>query len=128
LVRSRKWCFLKRCGADVWGAVTTTHYVDPLGRVDTTTTTPPGGTASTLGFSYRDDGQLATETLDGLLLAQPSYDTAGELASVSYPSGTGNAGNGTSLSAIGKDTAGRPTAQTWTLAGARTMTDTLTRA
>lgn len=65
--------------------------------------------------------------LNNLVIADPSYTSAGELSSVSYPSGTGNGANGTSLSGIGRDPSGRLTSLTWSLAGGVTVTNTVGR-
>lgn len=58
-------------------------------------------------------GRATAQKLDGATVAVSTYTAAGELASVSYPSGTGNGGNGTSLSSIARDNAGRTTGLTW---------------
>ena len=61
-------------------------------------TTPPGGTASVTSFTYDLDGKVETQSLNGDLIANLHYDGAtGLLTSVDYPTGSGNAGNGTSL-------------------------------
>ena len=105
---------------DVWNQTTTTAY-DQAGRLTSTS-----GPAGTHGYVYDNAGRLTAQTLDGQPIANLTYSTAKELTSVSYPGGTGNAGNGTSLSTIGRDTAGRTTGLTWTLNGS-TVTDTVTR-
>ncbi len=88
---------------DVWGDTTTTTY-DQVSRV-----TRSQGPAGTQDFVFDDPGtqRLASQKLDGNTIAIPSYDSAGEMTSVSYPSGTGNGGNNTSLSSIGKDATGQ---------------------
>lgn len=56
----------------------------------------------------KDKGQLTEQKLNGNKVALPGYDTAsGVMTSVSYPSGAGNVGNGTS-GTFGFDTRGRP--------------------
>jgi len=58
----------------------------------------------------------------------PTPVATGELASASYPSGAGNRGNGSSLSGLTRDGAGRLTGLTWSLADASVITsDALTR-
>ena len=47
------------------------------------------------------------------MVATASYDAAGELASVDYPTGAGNGGNGTSLAAIDRDPVGRTDGLNW---------------
>ena len=51
---------------DTSGVVTATSF-DQAGRVTTVTTTV-AGVASTVGYSWRDDGQMTAITLDGCLL------------------------------------------------------------
>jgi large repetitive protein len=46
---------------------------------------------------------------------------------VTYPSGTGNAGNGSSLSSIVKDAAGAPSQITWSFPSASSITNTVVR-
>ncbi|MCA1845643.1 MAG: hypothetical protein LC792_21100, partial [Actinobacteria bacterium] len=117
--------------SDPAGTITTT--VDLLGRVvsysdaaaKTTSSTydQPGRVTDTSGpagaqhYDYDPAGRLSAQKLDGASVAVPSYDGAGELASVSYPSGVGSGGNGTALSTIGRDPAGRTTSLAWTAAG-----------
>lgn len=47
------------------------------------------------------------------MVATAAYDGAGQLAAVTYPKGIGQAGNGTSLGAIGRDQAGRVKELSW---------------
>lgn len=78
---------------DVWGTVTTNTY-NRLNQLITQSSKPAGQTAQGQTFTYDDDGRVTTvKDLAGNLLAQPAYSN-GELASVAYPSGTGNAGPG----------------------------------
>jgi YD repeat-containing protein len=77
---------------DALGQTTQTTY-DQVGRV--TGTSGPGGSRSTMYDAA--NGRVTAQKLNNQTLAAPSYTTqTGELASVSYPAGTGNAGNGTS--------------------------------
>jgi RHS repeat-associated protein len=107
---------------DVWGKTTTTTYDQP-GRV-TDTASPQG----LLHVDYDPAGRPTAQKLGGALVATPAYDSAGRLASVSYPSGSGNAGNGTSL-AVGLDTLGRTNSFGWKQAGGilDLATDAVTR-
>lgn len=130
---------------DNQGTITTT--VDLLGRVvsytdttGTTTTTTynqagqgiqevlqaPGGGTATVATTYLDDGRVNTVALDGSTVAVVSYDSNAVLSGVTYPTGTGDSGNGTSLGSIVHDAAGRETAASWSLPGSHTYTDTLT--
>jgi RHS repeat-associated protein len=96
---------------DVWGKVTTTTY-DRAGRVVSTT-----GPAGALATDYELSGRVDAQRLGGLVVADPSYNTAtGELTGVSYPVAPG-AGNGTALAVVRDTASGRPTKLTWTQAG-----------
>ena len=64
---------------------------------------------------------------DGPTLATISSDSAGEVTTVAYPTGTGNAGNGAALTNLTRNPAGAQTAQTWALPSAHTLTDTVAR-
>lgn len=101
---------------DVWGKTYTSTY-DQAGRL--TQQTGPAGTDAWTKDSYSYDaaGRVDIVKLNNLVIADPPYTSAGELSSVSYPSGTGNGANGTSLSGIGRDPSGRLTSLTWSLAG-----------
>lgn len=101
---------------DVWGVVTTTSY-DAAGRPWKSETTAPKGEKYVTTTTYDADSKV-TAVLDGArTIAQPTYDAAsGEMTGVAYPSGTGRAGNGTSL-VIGKNTAGAVTSLQWTFPG-----------
>src|SRR5262249_38781218 len=105
---------------DVWAKTTPTTY-DQAGRV-TDTSGPPGAQH----FDYDNSGRLTSQKLDTFVVATPTYDIAGELGTVTYPSGGGsNGGNGTTLTVNSRDAAGRVSKVTWTLAGAQTVVDTV---
>jgi RHS repeat-associated protein len=96
---------------DVWGKTTTTAY-DQAGRTSSTSTA--GAPAGATAFTYDASGRLATQTLGGNLIAQPTYDApSGAMTAVSYPSGAGTAGNGTS-GTFTSDSRGRPATISWT--------------
>ena len=107
---------------DVWGDTTTTSY-DQAGRI--TDTAGPGGTFHT---DYDPAGRPSTQKLDGAVVATATYDpTSGLLTATNYPTGTGNAGNGTS-STLSRDTRGRLAGLTWKKPDGTTLTsDTVTR-
>jgi hypothetical protein len=107
---------------DVWGKSTLTTY-DQVGRI-----THVAGSAGLMESVYSaSTGRLASEKLDDETIALLTYDAAGELSAVEYPSGSGNAGNGTSLAAITRDHSGATTALVWEQAsGALLTSDVLT--
>jgi RHS repeat-associated protein len=84
--------------------------------------TPPNAAdaAQTTAHTYDDAGRVLTTKLGTTTLATTSYDTAGELASVSYA-------NGSSLAAIGKDSAGRVTSLTWKTSDAKQIVSAVSR-
>ena len=86
---------------DVNGTRTNTAY-DPVGRITTSTVTPPNAADSprTLSFTYDDAGRTLTQRLDNTTLASVTYDNAGELATATY-------GNGSSLASVTKDNGAR---------------------
>src|SRR6202011_5286059 len=102
--------------ADVWGDATTTSY-DQAGRV--TDTNGPAGAAHR---DYDTNGRLKDQQLGGQTLAAPAYNTTtGRLAGVSYPTGTGNGGNGTAAS-VGYDSSGRQNQLAFTKPGGAQLT------
>lgn len=105
-----------RSYTDVWGETTTTSY-DQAGRA-----TDNAGPLGAQHVTYDDAGRPTAVTINGNTVAVPAYDTAGRLNSVSYPSGTGNAGNGTSLAPIARDSLGRVTGLTWRDPASATIT------
>ncbi len=92
---------------DVQGTVTTNTY-NQAGRLTQQVLTPPNAldAAQTSTFTYDDAGRPLTEKLGATTLATATYDANGEPASVAY-------GNGSSLAAIGKNSAGALTSLTW---------------
>ncbi|HZQ29305.1 MAG TPA: PA14 domain-containing protein, partial [Acidimicrobiales bacterium] len=108
---------------DVWGNTTTTSY-DQTGRA-----TDTSGPAGSQHFDFDANGRLSAQKLDNVTVAVPTYNlSTGELSSVSYPTGAGNGGNGTSLSSITRDSFGRTTGLSWLAAGGGSLTtDAVTR-
>jgi len=98
-----------------WGLSTTTTYGN-LGRVASR-----ANTGGTVGYSYGTDDQISQVTFNGKPIATPSYDGLTRITGVSYPSGTANAGNGTSGS-FTYDTRGLPASVTWRNASNAVMT------
>ena len=118
---------------DVWGTITNTVY-DRVGRLLSTKAVPPNVSdlSQTESYSYNVDGQItqvnfATGTSTPIPIAVPSYDTVGQLQSISYPAGTGNAGNGTALSAITRNATGATTDMTWAFPGQNSVKDSVIR-
>ncbi|MCI0155810.1 hypothetical protein KNO15_03775 [Leifsonia shinshuensis] len=79
---------------DSWGTVSTTAHNQAM-QVTSATAKLPDSSTHTEAYTYNADGQVTTVTEDGNTIAQSTY-TGGILTNVAYPSGTGNAGNGTS--------------------------------
>ncbi len=88
---------------DVWGTTTTTSY-DQAGRVTSSLAVTADGVQHTTGQSYDVDSKVTQFTVDGKVVAVPTYQQ-GEVTSVAYPAGAGNSGNGTSVT-VTKDGAG----------------------
>jgi RHS repeat-associated protein len=100
----------------VWGNTTTTTY-DQAGRA-----TDSSGPAGAQHWDFDANGRLSAQKLDAAVVAVPSYNlSTGELASVSYPSGSGNGGNGTALSSISRDSFGRTIGLAWAAAGGASL-------
>ncbi|WP_292710650.1 PA14 domain-containing protein [Microbacterium sp. 67-17] len=104
---------------DVWGTVTTSTYEDLTGRLLSTSTTPPGGSASVTGYTYDLDGKVLTVTVDGVTEAAVTYDADQQLSSVSYA-------DGSALSSVVRDGAGRVIGNVWDVAG-QSVTDSVVR-
>ena len=110
-----------RAYTDVWNKTTTTDYRQSglLQRVQTP--------SATVEPTYDAAGRVEAQSLDGNTVADPAYDLNGELASVAYPGGIGNRGNGSSL-ALARDPAGRVTGLTWILSDNTVLaSDSVTR-
>lgn len=109
---------------DSWGVTTTTGY-DAASR-PVTQATARGASTFTQTSVFDANGKL-TAVKDGTVtLATLTYTSGGDIASVTYPSGTGNGGNATSL-AISQDPAGAVTSLAWTLGASNTITNTVAR-
>jgi len=117
---------------DVWGTLTTNQW-DRTGRLSSTSTAPTGGAQNqTQAFTYNLDSQIltvsfATGTASPAVIAAATYDSAGQLSGVTYPTGSGNAGNGTALSAIARNAAGATSGMTWAFPGQNSVSDSVVR-
>ncbi|MCA1684009.1 MAG: hypothetical protein LC708_02635, partial [Actinobacteria bacterium] len=101
---------------DAWGNTTQSFY-DQQSRL--TRTTGPSGV---LDMGYDPAGRITSQALDSVpvVVGPVSYDAAGELAGVNY-------GNGTSLSAMVRDAAGRPVELAFSQKPVGTTTSLLTK-
>lgn len=109
---------------DVWGVKTTTEH-DAASRPSRMTTVV-GSRTLVSRMEYDTDGRVV-RLLDGdKVVAQPVYDAGGDMVSVGYPAGTGNAGNGSSLT-IGRDAAGAVTRLGWSFPGGVSLSDAVVR-
>ncbi|MFF3028845.1 PA14 domain-containing protein [Microbacterium sp. NPDC057944] len=102
---------------DVFDTVTTPTYDPATGRVTQISTTPAGGVASVMAYTYDLDGKVKTVTVDGAQLASVTYDSLQRLQQIAYP-------DGSALTGVGRDQAQRTTSQTWSVAG-QTVTDSV---
>ena len=90
---------------DVWGTVTAPTYEALTGRVLSTSTTVAGQPAQVQSFTYNVDGQVESVSLDGTVMADPSY-SGGLLTGVTYA-------NGSALANVTRSLAGAGTGFTW---------------
>ena len=118
---------------DVWGTITTALY-DLAGRLTSTTAVPPNVTdpSQTESYQYNVDGQVtqvnyANGTGTPAAIALATYDALGQLSNMSYPSGAGNAGNGTALSAITRNATGATTGLSWAFPAQNAVADAVVR-
>jgi RHS repeat-associated protein len=90
----------------------TVSYTDAKNQTSTTTYDQAGRVTATAGpqgpvaFTYDAGGRETSQSWDGAVVAQVTYDAHFDLASVAYPTGAGNGGNGTTLT-VGRDADGR---------------------
>ncbi|MGH9150839.1 MAG: phospholipase A2 [Acidimicrobiales bacterium] len=106
------------------GGRTTTSTYDQAGRPTATANAAHGWSS---GMDYDAAGRPTVQRLDGAVVATATYDGGGQLASVTYPNGIGQTGNGTSLGAIGRDQAGRVSELSWRRGTTVVATDTVER-
>jgi large repetitive protein len=99
---------------DVWGNSTSSTY-NQAGRLLSTS-----GPAGTQSWALDTAGRETSQSLDGTVVATANY-TNGDLASVIYPSGAGDGGNGSS-GTFSYDTSGRLSLASWSGAGGSALT------
>lgn len=105
---------------DVWG-LGTVNYYDAVGRPSGTPITK-GSVSSSRSVDYDSWGRVTTSRLDGQPIATMTYDAAERVTTVSYPSGTGNRGNGTTGTFVYSPSTGMNDKVTWNQAGGALMT------
>ncbi len=101
---------------DAWGNATQSFY-DQRSRLTRTT-----GPTGVLDMGYDDAGRITSQALDSVpvVVGPVNYDAAGELAGVNY-------GNGTSLSGMVRDDAGRTVELAFSQKPVGTTTSLLTK-
>ncbi|RLK61321.1 RHS repeat-associated protein [Actinokineospora cianjurensis] len=106
---------------DANGVRTETTY-NQAGRVTLEKVVPPNATDTPqeITNTYDDAGRALTTSLGSTVLATSTFDAAGELVSVTYA-------NGSSLTGIGNDDAGRTTALNWKTSANVAVTSAVTR-
>ena len=104
---------------DIWNQTTTTVYDQTTGRVSSSS-----GPVGPQTFTYDRAGRVTAQTLDGVAVATPTYETAGTanefaLASVAYS-------NGTSVTNE-RNTIGTVNSLTWKQGATTLATDAVTK-
>jgi RHS repeat-associated protein len=100
--------------SDAWANTTTTTY-DQVGQL-----TDTSGPAGAQHWAYDAAGRATSQSLDGNVVANAAY-TNGDLSSVSYPTGSGNGGNGTS-GTMSYDPTGKLASLAWSSPSGSTIT------
>ncbi len=97
---------------DVWGTVTTPSFEALTGRVLSVTTSPPLSSDADIvqSYTYDLDGKVETISVDGDVIADPTYASTQLLQSIAYV-------NGTTLSGLTRNQAGAGTGMTWSFPG-----------
>ena len=95
--------------------------VDAVGRPSGATISK-GAVSSARSVDYDSWGRVTTSRLDGLPVATLTYDPAERVTAVSYPSGAGNRGNGTTGAFVYSTQTGLNDKVTWSQADTTLMT------
>lgn len=101
---------------DVNSQLTTKSY-DTLGRLASST-----GPLGTETYTYDNHDRVTEQKLDGVVVAAPTYDQYGRVASVDYPM----AGQ-QKLGVVSRDSIGRTTGYSYTLGDGTVVSDTVSR-
>ncbi|MBX3089157.1 MAG: hypothetical protein KF772_01065 [Cryobacterium sp.] len=106
---------------DYWGTETATTYESQTGRVLTVTTNIVGASPVVESFEYDADGKVEKVKLNSVTVADPAYDpNTGLLQGVVY-------GNGTQLTGLVRDDAGRGVSQSFEFPGQDSVTESVVR-
>ena len=85
--------------------LTVPEYEPLTGQLLSVSTTLPDSTVTVQSFEYDADGIVELVRLDGQVIADPHY-VDGILVGIDYPTGVGNAGNGTAIDDLIYDPSG----------------------
>ncbi|WP_146082134.1 PA14 domain-containing protein [Rathayibacter sp. AY1A3] len=115
---------------DVWNTKTTSSY-DQAGRVASTTTVQ-GAKSYTRSYEYDKDSRLLIVKDGGAVIAQMVYGTSGvdkgQVTSVTYPSTSGGAGNGSKLTGLTRNAyTGAQTNQSWEFSSGASVSESIQR-
>lgn len=106
---------------DYWQTETVTGYEAKTGRVLSVTTTVVGASPVVQAFEHDPDGKVEKIKLNSVTVADPTYNpTTGELVEIDYS-------NGTVLTDLLKDDAGRGISQTIEFPGQDAVTESVVR-
>jgi len=117
---------------DYWQLATTAVFDQTTGRLTSSTSPAPAGSSGVQTFTYDRGGRLTSQTLDGVTVAVPTYNNAGDanphvMGSTAYPSGAGNGGNNTTGTITRSTQTGAVTALSWKQGATVITSDTVTR-
>jgi large repetitive protein len=102
---------------DVYGTVTATQY-NQRGQVSSETSTAAGQTPEATAFQYSLDGMVTQESVNGATVATVAYNASDDPVSTTYPSGSGDMGDGVT-GTEGYDATGSQNSLAWTFPGSQ---------
>ncbi len=105
---------------DVWGTKTTPTYDTVTGRVLSVSVKPATAAALNQAFTYDLDGKPETVSVNGTVVADPTYASNQLLQSVAYA-------NGTSLASVTRNAAGATTGLQWSFPSQDSVSDAVVR-